>query len=139
VLAAVLWGALIGGAIFEAVGVALALLATDSGALQLFVAAWAWKLGLFLGGFVGLFAVDLQGAEVQARPPYRNYLDGGATVLAVGGEGRDASQVRGILIESGSEAVEDVEGSLLVSKEEAPIGRQPGEAEVKPEEESSPP
>lgn len=114
----VLWSAAIGAVIVEVLSVMAALLLSNSAGFQFFVAVWAWKFGVFFGGFVGLFLHEVRGLELRLHPAYQEHLDAGLTLLDLQPREGDDPQLRGLLIESGARAILDTTAALVFAYDE---------------------
>jgi hypothetical protein len=119
---AILWGAFIGGVVFEVIGTLAAMLLVEEIPVRWFIIAWVWKYGVFIGGFIGTFVFEGRGSEVKPGEEYRERIASGAFILAVTAEEADIPAVRGVLIESGGDDVLDVESVHLVPEDAEELG-----------------
>ena len=108
-----LYGAVVGSTLVGGLSLIWVLLAFDHWGMQLFLASTMWKLGVFVGAFVGGVMGAQLGLEDKVADRFNRHLALGHILLAARVETENASEARGILIESGALSVQDVEGSFI--------------------------
>ena len=105
-------GAIIGALAVELpVALGVFLLSVDA-SVQVFLASTVWKIGVVLGGLLGVLLGQVQGLESDMAQRYENNLREGFWLLVAHVSGRQLPQVRGVLLESGALEVREGEGTF---------------------------